>query len=121
MLDMKVIRENPELVKENIRKKFQDEKIALVDQVIVLDRENRETKQKADDLRMMRNKLSKEIGTLMKQGAKEEAMAKKGTSTVDGRRACPAGRKGRSVSGRNQKNYDGDSEFDRSICSDRKR
>ena len=77
MLDMKVIRENPELVKENIRKKFQDEKIALVDQVIVLDRENRETKQKADDLRMMRNKLSKEIGTLMKQGAKEEAMAKK--------------------------------------------
>ncbi len=77
MLDMKVIRENPELVKENIRKKFQDEKIALVDQVIVLDRENRETKQKADDLRMMRNKLSKEIGALMKQGAKEEAMAKK--------------------------------------------
>lgn len=77
MLDMKVIRENSELVKENIRKKFQDEKIALVDQVIVLDRENRETKQKADDLRMMRNKLSKEIGTLMKQGAKEEAMAKK--------------------------------------------
>lgn len=77
MLDMKVIRENPELVKENIRKKFQDEKIALVDQVIVLDRENRETKQKADDLRMMRNKLSKEIGTLMKQGAKEEAMVKK--------------------------------------------
>lgn len=77
MLDMKVIRENPELVKENIRKKFQDEKIALVDQVIVLDLENRETKQKADDLRMMRNKLSKEIGTLMKQGAKEEAMAKK--------------------------------------------
>lgn len=77
MLDMKVIRENPELVKENIRKKFQDEKIALVDQVIVIDRENRETKQKADDLRMMRNKLSKEIGTLMKQGAKEEAMAKK--------------------------------------------
>ena len=77
MLDMKVIRENPELVKENIRKKFQDEKIALVDQVIVLDRENRETKQKADDLRMMRNKLSKEIGALMKQGAKEEAMVKK--------------------------------------------
>lgn len=77
MLDMKVIRENPELVKENIRKKFQDEKIALVDQVIVLDRENRETKQKADDLRMIRNKLSKEIGALMKQGAKEEAMVKK--------------------------------------------
>lgn len=77
MLDMKVIRENPELVKENIRKKFQNEKIALVDQVIVLDRENRETKQKADDLRMMRNKLSKEIGALMKQGAKEEAMVKK--------------------------------------------
>ena len=77
MLDMKVIRENLELVKENIRKKFQDEKIALVDQVIVLDRENRETKQKADDLRMMRNKLSKEIGALMKQGAKEEAMVKK--------------------------------------------
>ena len=73
MLDMKFLRENPELVKENIRKKFQDHKIELVDKVIVLDKENRALKQKGDDLRNQRNKLSKQIGALMGQGKKEEA------------------------------------------------
>ena len=73
MLDMKFLRENPELVKENIRKKFQDHKLELVDKVIQLDVENRELKQKGDELRSQRNKLSKQIGGLMAKGEKEEA------------------------------------------------
>ncbi len=73
MIDIKLIRENPEVVKENIRKKFQDNKLELVDQVVVLDKQFRECKTKADDLRSQRNSLSKEIGNLMKQGLKEEA------------------------------------------------
>ena len=75
MLDMKFVRENPELVKENIKKKFQDEKLPLVDQVIELDERRRAAMTKADDLRANRNKLSKEIGALMAQGKKEEGMA----------------------------------------------
>lgn len=77
MIDMKFLRENPEAVKENIRKKFQDEKLKLVDEVIELDAESRKTQQEADDLRAKRNKISKEIGTLMAQGKKEEAENKK--------------------------------------------
>ena len=68
MLDMKFVRENPELVKENIKKKFQDEKLPLVDQVIELDERRRAAMTKADELRANRNKLSKEIGALMAQG-----------------------------------------------------
>ena len=75
MLDMKFVRENPELVKENIKKKFQDEKLPLVDQVIELDERRRAAMTKADELRANRNKLSKEIGALMAQGKKEESMA----------------------------------------------
>ena len=75
MLDMKFVRENPELVKENIKKKFQDEKLPLVDQVIELDERRRAAMTKADELRANRNKLSKEIGALMAQGKKEECMA----------------------------------------------
>ncbi|MDO5392755.1 MAG: serine--tRNA ligase, partial [Eubacteriales bacterium] len=77
MIDIKFLRENPETVKENIRKKFQDDKLPLVDEVIELDAESRKTQQEADDLRANRNKISKEIGALMGQGKKEEAMAKK--------------------------------------------
>lgn len=73
MLDLKFVRENPEIVKENIRKKFQDQKLPLVDEVIVLDKESREAKQEADSLRANRNKISKQIGGLMAQGKKEEA------------------------------------------------
>ncbi len=73
MLDINLIRENPELVKENMIKKFQDNKLVLVDEVYELDKEYRMTKTKADDLRGQRNKLSKEIGVLMSQGKKEEA------------------------------------------------
>lgn len=73
MLDIKFLRENPEIVKENIKKKFQDGKISLVDEVIGLDIEKRNTQREADDLRASRNKISKEIGALMAQGKKEEA------------------------------------------------
>lgn len=75
MLDIKFVRENPEAVKENIRKKFQDEKVPLVDEVIMLDGERRDVQKRADELRANRNKLSKEIGNLMAQGKKEEGMA----------------------------------------------
>jgi len=77
MIDIKFLRENPEVVKENIKKKFQDNKLPLVDEVIELDAESRKTQQEADDLRANRNKISKEIGGLMAQGKKEEAEAKK--------------------------------------------
>jgi len=75
MLDIKFVRENPEIVKQNIRNKFQDEKLPLVDEVIELDRRNREIKQELQGLQAERNKISKEIGKLMGQGKKEEAMA----------------------------------------------
>ena len=77
MLDLKFVRENPEAVKQNIRNKFQDEKLPLVDQVIDLDAKNRAAKAEADNLRASRNKLSKQIGQLMGQGKKEEAEAVK--------------------------------------------
>ena len=73
MIDMKFLRENTEAVKENIKKKFQDKKLPLVDEVIALDAEARKTQQEADNLRADRNKLSKQIGALMGQGKKEEA------------------------------------------------
>ncbi|MBQ5319652.1 MAG: serine--tRNA ligase [Oscillospiraceae bacterium] len=73
MLDIRFVRENPDVVKENIKKKFQDSKLALVDEVIALDTELRAAKTKADELRANRNKVSKEIGGLMAQGKKEEA------------------------------------------------
>ncbi len=73
MLDIKFLRENPEVVKQNIRNKFQDEKLVLVDEVIALDKENREIKQEVEVLRAAKNKAAKEIGGLMKQGKKEEA------------------------------------------------
>lgn len=77
MLDIKFVRENPELVKENIKKKFQDKKLVLVDEVIALDEERRTVIARADELRANRNKISKEIGTLMAQGKREEGMALK--------------------------------------------
>ena len=75
MLDIKFVRENPEIVKENIRKKFQDHKLVLVDEVLELDEKNRNVKLKGDELRSKRNSLSAEIGTLMKNGKKDEAQA----------------------------------------------
>ncbi len=77
MLDIKFVRENPDIVKQNIKNKFQDSKLPLVDEVIELDTKSRETKQEADALRADRNKISKQIGALMAQGKKEEAEAVK--------------------------------------------
>ena len=73
MLDLKFVRENPEAVKQNIRNKFQDSKLGLVDEVIELDVKNRAVKKEADDLRAGKNKIAKQIGSLMGQGKKEEA------------------------------------------------
>ncbi len=73
MLDMKFVRENPDIVKQNIKNKFQDEKIPMVDEVIALDEKRRAMQQEADDLRNKRNTLSKQIGGLMKDGKKDEA------------------------------------------------
>ena len=77
MIDIKFLRENPDIVKENIKKKFQDDKLPLVDEVIKLDKEAREAQGEADALRAAKNKAAKEIGALMGQGKKEEAEAKK--------------------------------------------
>lgn len=74
MLDIKYLRENPDLVKENIKKKFEDQKLPLVDEVIELDQKNRDLLQKVQSLQAERNKISKEIGKLMGQGKKDEAM-----------------------------------------------
>ena len=84
MIDIKFLRENPEAVKQNIRNKFQDSKLELVDKVIELDAESRAVKAQADELRANRNKISKQIGALMAQGKKEEGMALK-------RRGYPSG------------------------------
>ncbi|MCR4612081.1 MAG: serine--tRNA ligase [Lachnospiraceae bacterium] len=77
MIDIKLIRENPDIVKENIKKKFQDEKLSLVDEVIKLDKQAREAQSEADELRAKMNKTAKKIGSLMGQGLKDEAEAVK--------------------------------------------
>ena len=86
MLDIKFVRENPEIVKQNIRNKFQEAKLPLVDEAIALDLKNREIKQEVEALRSERNKASKQIGALMGQGKKEEAEAVKKDIAVKGKR-----------------------------------
>ena len=86
MLDIKFLRENPDIVKQNIRNKFQDEKLSMVDEVIALDKENREIKQVVEALRAERNKASMDIGKLMGQGKKEEAEAVKKNIAASGDR-----------------------------------
>ncbi len=86
MIDIKFLRENPEVVKENIKKKFQDEKLPLVDEVIELDNERRKNQQEADELRAHKNKISKEIGALMAQGKKEEAEERKAEVAANAKR-----------------------------------
>ena len=86
MIDIKFLRENPEAVKENIRKKFQDSKLPLVDEVIVLDKEARDVQGEADSLRANKNKISKEIGALMAQGKKDEAEVKKAEVALQAKR-----------------------------------
>ena len=86
MLDIKFLRENPDIVKQNIKNKFQDHKLGLVDEVIELDASSRTVQQEADDLRANRNRISKQIGALMGQGKKEEAMALKEQVAKDAER-----------------------------------
>ncbi len=86
MLDLKFLRENPDVVKENIKKKFQDNKLPLVDEVIELDKQSRAAKQEADNLRGNRNRISKQIGALMAQGKKEEAEQVKAEVTANAKR-----------------------------------
>lgn len=86
MLDIKFVRENPEAVKENMRKKFQEHKLSLVDEVLALDKENRNIKQEVESLRANKNKISKQIGVLMKQGKREEAEAVKQEIAASGAR-----------------------------------
>lgn len=86
MIDLKFLRENPDIVKENIKKKFQDHKLPLVDEVIELDEQARSAQQEADALRANRNSISKQIGALMGQGKKEEAMALKEQVSKDAAR-----------------------------------
>ena len=86
MLDLKFVRENPEIVKQNIKNKFQDRKLPLVDEVIALDAENRKVKQEAEGLRADRNRISKQIGALMAQGKKEEAEEVKKQVTAESER-----------------------------------
>lgn len=86
MLDIRFVRENPDIVKQNIKNKFQDTKLPLVDEVLALDKENREIKQEVEGLRAQRNKLSKQIGVLMAQKKKEEAEEIKATVTASASR-----------------------------------
>ena len=84
MLDIKFVRENPDVVKENIKKKYQEEKLELVDKVIELDKKSRELKANGDNLRSERKKISDEIGMLFKNGKKEEAeMAKSKVADIN--------------------------------------
>ena len=93
MLDLKFVRENPELVKQNIKNKFQDSKLPLVDEVLKLDEENRKNKQEADGLRANRNKISKQIGALMGQGKREEAQEMKKLVTEQSEKLAAAEKK----------------------------
>ncbi len=97
MLDIKFVRENPDIVKQNIKNKFQDEKLELVDQVLALDKENREIKKEVEALRANRNKISKQIGALMAQGKKEEAEEVKKQVTENAQRTEELSRREKEV------------------------
>ena len=92
MIDIKLIRENPDLVRENIKKKFQDKKLPLVDEVIALDQKNRDAIKEVEELRANKNKISKQIGALMAQGKKEEAMKVKDEIAKEGDRIDALGK-----------------------------
>ena len=114
MLDIKFVRENPEIVKQNIRNKFQDEKLVLVDEVLKYDQENRDIKKEVEALRANRNKISKQIGVLMAQGKKEEAEAVKKEVTQNSERMAELDAREKEVE------EDGYSKHHRSVCSNRK-
>ena len=119
MLDLRFVRENPEIVKQNIRNKFQDAKLPLVDEVIELDEENRKVKKEADDLRASRNKISKQIGALMGQGKKEEAEEVKKQVTAASDHLAELGGERKRSRGAHQEDHDDDPEYHRPVCTDR--
>ena len=100
MLDLKFLRENPDIVKKNIENKFQQQKLPLVDEVIELDAQARATQQEADDLRANRNKISKQIGALMGQGKKDEAMELKAQVEKDAARLSKLEEKEKELQGK---------------------
>ena len=100
MLDLKFLRENPDIVKKNIENKFQQQKLPLVDEVIELDAKARATQQEADDLRANRNKISKQIGALMGQGKKDEAMELKAQVEKDAARLSELEEKEKELQGK---------------------
>ena len=93
MIDIKLIRENKELVKENIRKKFQDKKLDLVDEIEALDIEYRKCRKNGDDLRALKNSLSSQIGALMREGKKDEALKLKNEVSKYGEQLNDLGKK----------------------------
>ncbi len=116
MIDIRFLRENPDAVKENIKKKFQDHKLPLVDEVIELDAQARKTQQEADNLRAERNKLSKQIGALMGQGKKDEAEE---TGERAGKDTRGTRRKGKGIERKSDQDHDDDPKHHRSQRSDR--
>ena len=112
MLDIKFVRENPESVKENIQKKFQDTKLDLVDKAISLDIEIRDKKFKADELRALRNKISKQIGGLMKEGKKEEAEVLKQKVTAEAKALAELEEKEGQTVRTVERHYDGAAQHD---------
>ena len=122
MIDLKFLRENPEVVKQNIKNKFQDHKLPLVDEVIELDAKARAVQQEADDLRASRNKLSKQIGQLMGQGKKDEAEAVKAqVNAEECGTSCRVRGAGKRTAGESNQDHDDDPEHHRSVRTDRKR
>ena len=111
MLDIRFVRENPEVVKENIKNKFQDSKLPLVDEVIELDKRNREIKQEVEGLRAERNKISKMIGGLMKEGKREEAEEAKKQVTANAQRVESLSAEEKEVEEKIKKNYDDYSKY----------
>ena len=107
MLDLKFLRENPDVVKQNIKNKFQDRKLPMVDEVIQLDAQARATQAEADELRANRNKLSKQIGALMAQGKKEEAENVKAQVSADADRLKELEVKEAELGAKINENHDG--------------
>ena len=118
MIDIKFLRENPDVVKQNIKNKFQDHKLPLVDEVIELDKQSREVKAQADGLRTERNKISKQIGMLMAQGkGRGRANQEKGCGICG--QACRARSTGRAAHLKSNRNNDENTEHYRPVGTDR--
>ena len=121
MLDIKFVRNNPDVVKQNIKNKFQDEKLPLVDEVIELDQKNRDIKGEVEALRAEKNKISKQIGACMAQGKKEEAEELKRKVAESAARIEELSKEAKRSRRETETEYDDYSEHHRSFCTNRKR